>query len=153
MYDQEGYYTIKLPDLRTCGTLEVTPKSPMRLRKAVERFAYYFHREMGFDFVQFVAADKTPNYITYIFFDESRNVHCGACCFRWRKYTNHEPQWAMQWIWIHPYRRRSGILKKHWPMFDKLRPFLLERPVSPAMQGFINKYNDGKLQVEPQKNG
>jgi len=63
----------------------------------------------------------------------------GACAFRWREYTNHEPMWAMQWIWIAPRARRHGVLTHRWHGFQTHFSFVLEYPLSDAMQAFATK--------------
>jgi hypothetical protein len=46
----------------------------------------------------------------------------------------------MEWIWIHPYCRRQGLLSKAWPEFEKMFPgFEPDPPLSPAMQAFVAK--------------
>lgn len=112
--------------------------------KQVERFAYYFRREFGYDFVQFEASEDLswtgtplPNEgHPYLFTTEGR--HVGAACFRWRTYTNIAPAWWLAWIWLHPYARRRGRLTKAWPTFIADHPgFFVEPPLSPAMQAFL----------------
>ena len=142
MYDQEGYFKIFLPKTNIEGTLEVTRRSPLKYRKAVQRFAEYFQREFEYDFPQFWAKEQ-EDYVAYLLFSDHYHVHCGACCFRRRNYKDIGPSWAMQWLWIHPYFRRRGILTKTWPQFDRFKPFVIERPISEAMIGFLKKHNSG----------
>jgi hypothetical protein len=127
--------------------VQVLPNSPMLLKKEVERFAYYFKRELHYDFPQFEAADN-GEYTAYLFANEANRyprVWAGACCFRTRAYTDvglNSPIQALQWMWIHPYCRARGILKECWPTLRKNHgDFFQELPISPAMLGFLLKHN------------
>lgn len=56
----------------------------------------------------------------------------------------------MQWVWIHPYYRREGLLSAAWPMFkERFGCFLVERPFSAAMLGFFASQGlkDGEVAV------
>ena len=135
----------------------VTWKSPLKLRREVERFAIYFRREFSYDFQQFEATEQPKNqeepYASYLFTNE-RN-HCphvwvGACCFRWREVENLEPRWAMQWMWLHPYYRGKGILSRAWDKFHELHGnFFCEPPFSPAMEAFLRKRGNCILCWQP----
>lgn len=120
---------------------QITPKSPLKFRKAVQEMAYYFKREMKFDFVQFATGDKQDPYIVYVWNDPS--VHygnyatplIGAACFRPRGDIC-----GLQWVWIHPYHRRQKLLTKAWPFFQEMHGgFDVEGPYSQAMLGFLKK--------------
>jgi hypothetical protein len=64
----------------------------------------------------------------------------GACCFRWREWTNAPHSWALQWAWLHPDFRRRGLLTAAWPAFrTEFGDFHVERPLSEAMQAFLRK--------------
>jgi GNAT superfamily N-acetyltransferase len=137
-----------------CGALhEVTQKSPFYQRKTVEQIARYFLRESDYDFLQFDAYDE-DQYRAFLFLAETSDKYgktmsaIGACCFRWREYTNAPHGWALQWIWLHPFFRGKGVLKWAWPSFvEKLGDFYVEGPFSPAMEMFLSKYATG-LQKE-----
>ena len=78
--------------------LAITPKSPLKLRREVQRFAIYFLREFDYDFLQFVATEKPKKpYAAYLFINEPNRyprVWVGACCFRWREFTDAEARWG-----------------------------------------------------------
>lgn len=145
----ETYYRIDLRDIlvkyREHQLLRVVSGSDIRLRKEVERLAYYFKRELHFDFLQYEATDNT-SHTAYLFANEMRHiprVWVGACCFRTRTFKDLEkPYEALQWIWIHPYYRNRGILLKSWSTLRKNHgDFFAEPPVSPAMRAFLIKHN------------
>jgi len=118
----------------------------MKLRRVVERFAIYFRREFEYDFQQFEATEKPKaenSYAAYLFANEPNwdpRVWVGACCFRWRKFEDVGHQWAMQWMWLHPYFRGKGILSHSWDKFHELHGnFFCEPPFSRAMTLFLRK--------------
>jgi hypothetical protein len=147
------YYQIALHEIPESvvdseNPLAVKPESPLKLRREVERFAIYFRREFSYDFQQFEATEKPSKpdfvpYAAYLFANGPNSyprIWVGACCFRWREYTNVEPRWAAQWIWFHPYFRGKGILSKAWDKFHELHGnFYNEPPHSPAMEAFLRK--------------
>lgn len=122
--------------------IDVTQGSPRKLRVACRKIAEFFRREGGYDFVQF-DENETDEYHAFLFFDplDGGDEVIGACCFRWREWTNSDPGWGLQWIWLHPYFRGKGILKGHWPFFmEKFGNFSVEGPVSRIMFDFLKKY-------------
>lgn len=127
--------------------------SPLTHRRAVERFAYYFKREFRYDFLQFEAADLTDDYRAWLFASGDYGAEWrsfGAACFRRRHYQGEEkPVWSLQWIWLHPYFREQGNLKKAWPVFieDLGEPVDVEAPYSQAMIGFLKRADPATLAI------
>lgn len=126
----------------------VTPDSTPVLRNAVEHLAWYFKREFRYDFVQYDAADKTEDgHVAFLWADREtaaygKAIVFGACCFRYREWTNVPAGYALQWIWLHPYKRTEGYLTRAWPYFQARFPgFLPEPPFSRAMDSFLRKMN------------
>jgi hypothetical protein len=155
-----AYYTIKLPVSRKLPPISptlVTTESPYSLRRCVETLAYYFKRELHFDFSQFEASESPTDswYVPYEVWafhdeaiDEARNLHdeprrvIGAACFR-RRANGHTISWALQWVWFHPYERRRGHLTRCWQLFlRRYGAFDVERPLSDAMMRFLSKHAD-----------
>lgn len=144
-------FTISTPilregDLRPVGPTLVLPGSPRRLRAAVHTFAVAFRRESRFDFVQFPDPDDRTDraWEAWLWpasearYLSVRSVAVGAACFRrvaWEELP--EPAWTACWIWLHPYVRRLGMVSGAWPTFiDRYGDFILEPPLSDAMEGF-----------------
>jgi hypothetical protein len=148
------YYDFRAGSSKCCVTL-VTPESGMQEKKVVEKIAYFFKREFGYDFAQFNARegiDKTDYRAYYFSYDEwsqiyaSRQIVMGACCFRFREYRDAPAAWALQWIWIHPFWRSSGILTSVWPSFRKIfGDFVVEPPISKSMKAFLEKRKSEEL--------
>jgi hypothetical protein len=127
---------------------EVRPNSPFYLREMVEKIAYYFLRELNYDFAQFSSYDQTE-YWAYLFLEDGIGTHgkvriaVGACCFRRRDWEDKSmpSEYGLQWVWIHPYRRNWGYLKWAWPrLVKKFGDFMPEPPFSKGAAGFLRKY-------------
>jgi hypothetical protein len=122
------------------GLCVVTDESSNTARKAVEKLAWYFKREEGYDFVQYLATERDPEARAFLFTaqdwgrdDAEASVGLGACCF-----TRRDCGRALQWIWLHPYVRRQGILTKVWPFFrERYGDFVVEPPLNDGMKGFM----------------
>ena len=156
-----GYYSLEPPISTSISAhpspLLVTPSSPRRIREFVETLGKRFRRELDFDFVPFEASEtpKSQGYVpyeVYLFhevasdlfeFDKPVKHHCiGACGFRWAEWSNAPACWSLQWAWFHPYFRGRGHLSKAWPSFiQKYGNFHVQRPVSAAMEKFLEKYH------------
>jgi len=134
---------IKIPGRE--GDVWVTEQSPLLHKRAVYRFAQYFRREMHYDFVQFPEDGKNDDdpYEAYLWVhpetwscgDDFLVPTVGAACFRHRSCGH---PLALQWLWIHPFMRRRGLLKRTWYCFvDRFTSFDIERPWSAAMKAFL----------------
>ena len=155
------FYVPKYYGCNDHAILRVDHHSPFLYRRAVENYAYMFKRQFGYDFVQFTADEswgsivdrvhKQSTWYSYLFLDpfDTSNMYktVGGCTFRWREYKNHESGWALQWIWIHPFHQRQGILSQHWGGLNKMYgQFAVESPLSPAMTSFLDQH---PLQSQP----
>lgn len=130
--------------------LPVLPSSLVGLRIEVERFARYFRHEFDYDFMQFERYDRDPTCTAYLLTDtgSAPAVWAGACCFRSRDYEDAgDNVQTLDWVWIHPYLRRKGLLTRHWPTLRANHgDFAVEPPVSEAMVRFLQKNNtDSRL--------
>lgn len=129
-------------------------RSPASQKKAVELMATYFRREFGYDFVQYSANEflddsETLAWLWATGYPQDYTI-IGGGCFRKREWKDLPNAWAMQWIWLHPYFRRKGILTRAWPVFTAMfGPFDVEEPVSNAMDHFLA----GKPHVCRKSNG
>lgn len=163
-----GFYLIKPPSV-SCRTLDlswskhiepahaeflrgvgltafVTAASKPVLRRAVECMAYYFRREFGYTFVQYCAVepDDETKSRAFLWADplarkDGKITVFGACCFRWREWEDAPPGYSLDFVWIHPSRRRQGTLAKAWPGLRRLfgDEFHIQDPISPEMLHFL----------------
>jgi hypothetical protein len=116
----------------------VTGESSFALRTAVDKCNIYLIGELGYK-RQFDRYEVDSDYLAYLWGEpaEGRVAVYGACCFRNRNYEK-GAQYAMQWIWIHPYARRKGHLAGAWPYFrTRFGAFLVEPPLSDGMKRFL----------------
>jgi len=154
-----SFYSLKPTILRLKydypSPMKVLHDSPLGQRKAVEEIAYHFKREGPFDFVQFEASETpgSAGYVpweAYLFHErvlEKESDHAnirircfGACCFRWRDWTNRSACWTLDWVWFHPYFRHQGNLTNAWRKFKQEHgDFLISQPPSPSMKAFLQK--------------
>lgn len=127
----QGNETLDGVSARDCGISAIaTPASPRHLREAVECIAYYFKREFDYSFIQYCSRELDDDqHRAYLWTDptsvqDDAEPVIGACCFRWRQWKDAPPDmdtesYALQWVWIHPYERRKGLLSKAWPYLQK----------------------------------
>jgi hypothetical protein len=140
------YYRIDLrtipPQYADTALVSVTMRSPVLLRREVERFARYMRREFNYDLPLF-DADEQTTYCAHLFGDMQHKVWVGACCFRMQYFGDLGVHWArMEWVWMHPYFRDRGILQSHWrTLRSKHHDFAVSGPVSKAMKSFLMKNN------------
>ena len=137
---------------------EVSPSDPIRYRKAVEKIAYFFRREFGYDFPPY----HTTHPLSYAYgyrsdivfmwvgkdYDWSGNkkaVAYGACGF----VPEDGHGWCLEWVWLHPYERRRRHLSNAWPYFrERFGPFFIQPPLSFAMKEFLRKHEYNTPEVK-----
>jgi hypothetical protein len=141
-------------NLLPVGILPLDENSTINQRRVLEKMAKQFRREFHYDFIQFEHNEEMCNYhkpiedhpigiLFYKEYMEDEYFIVGGGCFRWRKYKDADnPQWALQWIWIHPYERNQGRLSGAYPKLKELLgDFHVEGPLSHAMEGFLKSKN------------
>ena len=140
--------------------LVIGPQSPLSWLKVVEKMAYYFKRELGYETPTFVADDRFEPELRHdrilVFYKSKildhkpsvRNpkdfinayIFFGAIGVRWQQWKDVPASWSLPWVWLHPYERRKGHLTNAWPLVLKMFPNpVVEQPISQAMTGFLNK--------------
>ena len=64
----------------------------------------------------------------------------GAASFSWIIWTDCQPGWRLNFIWIAGKWRRQGLLSKRWPAWQQTYgAFSVERPWSKSMHAFLLK--------------
>lgn len=133
----------------------VRSTSPTWKHREMYQRARAFKREFHYDFVQWGSGrrDEDPD-VHGILLDMPDGRIAGACAFRWRENENlPAPFWGLQWVWIAPPFRRQGVLSSRWEMMrERFGDFLVEGPVSEAMQAFLARRNDAALMTPPGMN-
>ena len=151
-------------DCEDVRLLWVNIQSSSKLKKFVYRIAVYFRREFGYDFVQYSENEDDLTHRAFLFlsragdkyYDKDINRILGGGCFRRRQYKDCPDSYALQWLWIHPFMRRKGILTKALNEFmNKFEQFKVEAPLSFEMKSFLEKggstwkVKDANISCEP----
>ena len=130
------------------GLFLVTTNSKKWIHGEIYLRALAFKRELRYDFVQWDSStgDPDPDVHGYLFISPD-NIVMGACAFRLREYVDLDrPIRRLEWIWITPKYRRSGVLSKHWKTLrQRYGDFHLAPPVSEEMVAFLKKNGEQKL--------
>lgn len=137
----------KVQEERAAGDFDelVNWLSPEWRHKEMYARALAFKRELHFDFVQWDCPDTDRKAQGFLLADDASRI-VGVCAFRYREYTDAPAGWALQFVWIAPPHRRSGVLAARWPTFrQRFGDFHIEGPVSQAMQAFARKMGDERL--------
>ena len=157
--------TISLSSSGRDVLFEVSPLEPMRYRKAIEKIAYFFKRELGYDFPPYhtnhAYGDRRDVVFMWVGVDHigipilrrdgdtewidggaiKKAVAYGACGFLPRTNHENEDSWELAWVWLHPYERKRGHLSNAWPYFlERFGLFSVGTPWSVGMQGFLRKH-------------
>ena len=108
-----------------------------------QKIENYFNKE--FDYGCIPNKNCTP----LLFTQEAINVYkeksmpyriYGACAFEKLKTRKEGDHWVLGWIWLHPFFRNRGYIKKHWPVLEKrFGNFLIKEPVSNSMLSFLKR--------------
>jgi hypothetical protein len=123
----------------------VTTTSSTKMHQQMYLRAVAFKREFGYDFIQWGKPKSTDPDARGFLFLNSEAIIVGACAFRHREHQDARWQ-ALQWIWIAPKYRRSGILSSYWhELRSIIGDFHVEPPVSAEMQAFLYKMGDERL--------
>ena len=163
MYTSPEHYRIQLPSMpwpngrtltmRKRGDTtkedlhEVSLSEPLKYRKAVEKLAYYFRREFGYDFPPYHARSTTDVVFMWIGMDfdnigNKKSVGYGVCAFDYET-CGADRHWFLTWAWLHPYERRKGHLSKALPYFEeRFGDFGVQYPLSESMENFLAKHHD-----------
>lgn len=123
------------------GRFLVAPQNPVTHHKLVEKFARYFNRETRWGLLYNAVENEadTQRREAWLFINDSYEP-CGACCFRKRTYKSGAQRWHLHWIWLHPYERNKGLLKRALPAFTaRYGEWVVEGPYSRTMQLFMDK--------------
>ncbi|WP_169041869.1 MULTISPECIES: GNAT family N-acetyltransferase [Sphingomonadaceae] len=130
----------------------VTAASPAWKHFEMYERARAFKREERYDFVQWGGpdGDDDPHVHGFLMSDEEGRIQ-GAISFRWRDPEDRPGFWGLQWVWVSPKHRRSGVLSRRWSVFRaRFGDFWVESPVSEEMQAFLAKKGDAKLMEWPE---
>jgi hypothetical protein len=145
-------------ELLTGRPTRVTAAAPKALYAAVDQLGRLFQYELGYCEPWHPA--ETPHYrrrrvyrprvgpgdVAFLWPHPEAQVGSslyrdpviGACYFAWGGWSDEPPVRLLQWVWLHPYFRRRGLLRDAWPGFRaEFGDFQCEPPLSDAMRAFL----------------
>lgn len=147
-----------LPSMITAQAEEGEPELVTALSPAWKHYEMYqraraFKREEGYDFVQWHSSDGEDDPKVHGFLlSRNEGTILGAIVFRWREPEGDPAFWGLQWAWVTPSARRSGILSSRWRAFrERFGDFHVEGPVSEGMRAFLAKQGDAHLMRWPSR--
>lgn len=119
------------------------------LKDHLSNIAKYFKKEMRFDRLQYDKNMYTKSdCVGFLFISRAVDIveivehHprrvIGGGCFR----ILNEDEYELDWIWLHPFARNRGELRKRWsPLQGKFGQFAVAKPLSAHMASFILKHH------------
>lgn len=121
----------------------VDQDAPLWMHGEVYERAAAFRKEFGYDVIQWPGDTRTrapSEWRGHLFAGPGGEI-AGACAFMHTTSRKPEGEWSLQWIWIAPTHRRTGLLETRWPdLLQRYGDFDLERPLSEPMVAFILKH-------------
>ncbi|MYM92819.1 hypothetical protein [Duganella vulcania] len=117
----------------------VDAAAPAWLHHEVYERARRFKHDFGYDAIQWptpaARAHRDRRWVGFVFAAPDGAID-GACAFLLR-----DDGWALQWVWVRPDRRRSGLLAARWSGFlAEFGDFWIECPLSAAMTAFVARH-------------
>jgi len=127
----------------------VTSRSPQWKQDALDERARLFRQETRYSFVGWGARYEKDHTARGFLMTRTDGAIVGCVVFRWRDYSDAPAAWALQWVWVCPTARRSGVLASRWAAFRvEFGDFHIEGPVSPDMQAFLAAVEPGRHALE-----
>lgn len=129
----------------------VTWLSPKWKQDALDDRARLFRLETHYSFVGWGAAYENDQKAQGFLMTRADGAIVGCAVFRWRHYSDAPSAWALQWVWVCPAARRTGVLRARWSAFrSEFGDFVIERPISEGMRGFLDSVEPGHHSGEPE---
>lgn len=160
----KAFFDMKMPEIvlpeesnreMMVDSLRVTSNSDFDSRMAMYKLCIFFKREFHYDSFQYApfwALENDDECHAYMWTVEKnhtkiKSVVIGGFCFRKREWGGY----GLQWIWIHPYMRNTGLLTRHWKaMQEKFGDFYVEPPLSHGMENFLSRLGNHKHSSDPE---
>ncbi len=126
--------------------LFIPPEADVSLKNELATLAGYFKAEMGFDRLQF--DDTMYDEVDYMGFlllswamdRVEHEDHFPSRVVGGGIFVEYEDGYELDWVWIHPFFRNRGLLKKAWKEFEhRFGAFTVSPPWSPSMKAFLAK--------------
>jgi hypothetical protein len=126
----------------------VDNKSGISIHEEVFKIAEYFTKELNYNSVPYSRfGNLSEEFKALLFTVDADDLYedglmpyriFGACSFTKINCTEGKDYWALEWIWLHPFFRNRGTLKKYWVYLEKnFDDFIIKEPVSNDMESFL----------------
>lgn len=143
----------------SCDLIEMDKQTNFELYEEVYKLAEYFKEELNYDRVPFCPMGLLEEeYKAILFAEQALDKYIkeptpyriyGACLFTIQKFTQEPDRWVLKWIWLHPFFRNRGNLKKNWHVLEeKFGNFIIETPISNDMKYFLKNINSKYEHIE-----
>jgi hypothetical protein len=156
METEPEYYTIDAPSFRNpakkfrVGNLpammehwRIPSSIEHKSRLAIERIGYFIKRERDYDFPPYDGSRVEDGVFAHLFavpYTHISSRAVGAAVFSADEPGCKDSGYCLEWVWIHPYFRRDGILTRAWEVFRRqYGDFSVAAPYSPSMLAFLKK--------------
>lgn len=122
----------------------VVASSPRWMHRAMFDRAYRLSREQNYRTLWDESGRVGSDVVGHLLLDDTGmfgpTTIAGAAGFRYAVWTDPQPRWILEWVWIMPKLRSRGILSRAWPAFrQRYGEFPVERPLTAAMERFVDK--------------
>ncbi|MCK9905172.1 hypothetical protein MXD63_34910 [Frankia sp. Cpl3] len=132
-------YRLDMPVLpyEVSRPIEVTARSPLNLRKAVEVYGRAIKHECHYDFPLADAKNFNTQHAWLLPHPRVHRVSfvtAGVVSF-----LAYPDGWELFWMYVHPFARGCGAIERYWPAFvAAYEPFTVQHPISPAGRALLN---------------
>jgi len=124
----------------TYGTVygHIVPADTGSLREVVELIGKQFKRETRYDFAPFDSSNWDQE---GVLFASNRFLATFAIAAGAAGFAQENGTWWMDWIWIHPYERSSGLADRVWEELEaRYGKFHIDGPYSNAMAALLRRH-------------
>ena len=134
--NEKGKETLVYP----CGFTELLSGHSWKHKRALRKFSEYLTIENGYDFPCYhggrIADDGKFRPFLWVesLYNSDFDLAFGGGAMR---ETN--GKWCLEWVWIHPFKRRKGVLTATWPNLKNYYGDFLVNRASEPMRRFLEK--------------
>lgn len=137
--------------------INITSESNNELRVHFQLLSNYFVKEFDYSSPPQYANPslKADEYQGFLFLQQEYDGKLtytyrayGACCFS-KKPIGSQNHWKLEWVWIHPFFRHRGNLRRLWKYLKQEcgEDFFIKKPVSAEMKKFLVKVGGNHIEV------
>jgi hypothetical protein len=118
-----------------CPAGVLIPAVDYALREVVAEVGVQFKRETGYDLAPF---DPSNPDMQGVLFDSQKFMATFPIAAGAAGFSRVDGVWWMDWVWVHPYERGTGLFRRAWGELEQLYGrFHVEGPYSASMSAFL----------------